>query len=122
LLASLAFAGTVVLTGTCASVVKNNTVNFSIANSGNDSAYGLIVNPYISGANVIGNYSIARLDPGSTANFAVRLSNITAKGTYVDYFVVDYQQGSSFFSAMFPCWLEFGVSATSPIYLNSYFL
>ena len=92
MLASLAFAGTVVLTGTCASVVKNNTVNFSIANSGNDSAYGLIVNPYISGANVIGNYSIARLDPGSTANFAVRLSNITAKGTYVDYFVVDYQQ------------------------------
>ncbi|MGC8676563.1 MAG: CARDB domain-containing protein [Candidatus Micrarchaeia archaeon] len=118
----MAFAGTVVLTGTCADVVKNSTVNFSIANSGNDSAYHLIVNPYISGANVIGNYSIARLNPGSAANFAVRLSNITAKGTYVDYFVVDYQQGNSFFSAMFSCWLEFGVSATSPIYLNSYFL
>ncbi len=115
------FAGTVTLTGTCKTFITNNSLSFSLANSGNDSAFDLIVNPYVTGANVVGNYSWSRLGPGSVANFSILLSNITAKGTYVDYIVVNYQQGNGFFSALFPCWLEFGVPATSQLYLSSAF-
>ncbi|MGC9157218.1 MAG: CARDB domain-containing protein [Candidatus Micrarchaeia archaeon] len=112
-----AFAGTVVLTGSCKTLVLNNTLNFSLSNSGNDSAYSVIVNPYISGAQVVGNYSTNLLSPGSTFNFSIKLANVTAKGTYVDYIIVAYQQGTSFFSVFFPCWLEFGVPATSELFV-----
>ncbi len=111
------FAGTVVLTGSCKTLVLNNTLNFSLLNSGNDSAYSVIVDPHISHAQVIGNYTASLLSPGSTLNFSIKLTNVTAKGTYVDYLIVAYQQGTSFFSVFFPCWLEFGVPATSELFV-----
>ncbi len=116
---SYSFAGTVVLTGSCTRFVTNNSFKFSITNSGNDSAYDLLINPYIANAAVAGNYSANILQPGTTANFSIRLSNVTAKGTYADYVVVTYSQGSSFFSTMFPCLLSFNNATTPEIYLST---
>ncbi|MEM3212245.1 MAG: CARDB domain-containing protein [Candidatus Micrarchaeaceae archaeon] len=122
LLLGSALASTVVLTGTCSGIVKNNTMYFLLANSGNGTAYSVTVSPYIADATVIGNYSASKLTPGSSANFSIRLANVTAKGSYGAYFIVAYQQGTQFFTALFPCLLYFGnVTATSQLSISSTF-
>lgn len=115
-------AGTVILTGTCTKVPTSNTILFSLQNSGNDTAYSLTLQPVVSNAVVIGNYSVSKLPPGSEINFTVRLANITARGIYGDYFIVAYEQGVNFFTAAFPCLLSFGnFNATSQILENAHF-
>ncbi|MEM3781382.1 MAG: CARDB domain-containing protein [Candidatus Micrarchaeaceae archaeon] len=122
LLLGTALASTVTLTGSCNGIVRNNTVQFSLANSGNGTALNVIVNPYIADAEVVGNYSLSDLVPNSSYNFSIRLTNVTAKGSYGDYFIVAYQQGTGFFSALFPCMMYFGnTSATSQLSVISSF-
>jgi hypothetical protein len=48
---------------------------------------------------------------------SVKLTNFGLNGSYVDAFYVTYQQGFSFFSAVFPCLVYINIKPTvSPIY------
>ena len=114
---NLAHAGTVTLTGSCNATLVNSSIVFSLSNSGNDSAYNLIISPIIEGATPVNtSYSISVLSPGQTKTLYVKLTNFGLDGTYVDAFYVTYQQGFSFFSAVFPCLVFINKSTVSPIY------
>ena len=63
-------------------------------------------------------YTIQELGPGKSYNVNMLLKNITANGTYLDYITVSYQQGSSVFSALFPCLESFYTNKQSQIILN----
>ncbi|MGC8479440.1 MAG: hypothetical protein ACP5M9_02115 [Candidatus Micrarchaeia archaeon] len=97
------YAGTVTLTGTCTKQLNNNYIIFNLSNSGNDAAYNLNIDPKISYATSNGHFYISSIGPDSSNNLNITLTNVTAKGTYVNYIVVSYQQSSSIFSAIFPC-------------------
>lgn len=120
-LLGITHAGTVVLTGTCSNYVTNNTIYFTLSNSGNDSAYNLILSPLLTNATPMNSsYSINALNPGQNVSVQVKLKNISMQGTYADVFVLAYQQGSSSFSAIFPCLLSYPRSTTSEIYSTAH--
>jgi len=120
-LLGITHAGTVVLTGTCSNYVTNNTIYFALSNSGNDSAYNLILSPLLTNATPMNSsYSINALNPGQNVSVQVKLKNISMQGTYADVFVLAYQQGSSSFSAIFPCLLSYPRSTTSEIYSTAH--
>ncbi len=112
-------AGTVSLTGTCTHALGSNTVAFGLANSGNDSAYSVHVLPSVEGAELANyTYYLGTVGPKHSVSTYVNLTNVTAIGTYADYFTVEYQQGSQVFVALFPCLLDFKVPADSNIILS----
>jgi len=114
---NLAHAGTVTLTGSCNATLVNSSIVFSLSNSGNDSAYNLIISPIIEGATPLNtSYAISMLPPGQTKTLSVKLTNFGLNGSYVDAFYVTYQQGFSFFSAVFPCLVYINKPTVSPIY------
>ena len=114
---NLAHAGTVILTGSCNATLVNSSIVFSLSNSGNDSAYNLIISPIVEGATPLNtSYSMNVLAPGQTKTIYVKLTNFGLNGSYVDAFYVTYQQGFSFFSAVFPCLVYINKLAVSPIY------
>jgi len=114
---NLAHAGTVTLTGSCNATLVNSSIVFSLSNSGNDSAYNLIISPLVEGATPLNkSYAISMLLPGQTKTLSVKLTNFGLNGTYVDAFYVTYQQGFSFFSAVFPCLVYINKPTVSPIY------
>jgi hypothetical protein len=120
-LLGITHAGTVVLTGTCYNYVTNNTIHFTLSNSGNDSAYNLILSPILTNATPMNSsYSINALNPGYNVSVQVKLKNISMQGTYADVFVLAYQQGFSSFSAIFPCLLSYPKSTTSEIYSTAH--
>jgi len=113
---NLVHAGTVTLAGSCNHNLVNSSIVFSLSNSGNDSAYNLIISPIIEGATPLNtSYSMNVLAPGQTKTIYVKLTNFGLNGTYVDTFVVAYQQGPSFFTAVFPCWVYINKPTTPPI-------
>lgn len=120
LFSGLAFAGTVSITGTCQSnLLPGNVLNFTIINTGNDTAYGLTLSPSISGASLLNNtYAISSLPPNIKVPILIPLVNIGVQGTYVDSFMLTYQQGTSTFTALFPCLINLGKATTSGIYLS----
>jgi len=114
---NLAHAGTVILTGSCNATLVNSSIVFSLSNSGNDSAYNLIISPLVEGATLLNtSYPINVLAPGQTKTIYVKLTNFGLNGSYVDAFYVTYQQGFSFFSAVFPCLVYINKPTVSPIY------
>jgi len=114
---NLAHAGTVILTGSCNATLVNSSIVFSLSNSGNDSAYNLIISPLVEGATPLNtSYPINVLAPGQTKTIYVKLTNFGLNGSYVDAFYVTYQQGFSFFSAVFPCLVYINKPTVSPIY------
>jgi len=114
---NLAHAGTVTLTGSCNATLVNSSIVFSLSNSGNDSAYNLIISPLVEGATPLNtSYPINVLAPGQTKTIYVKLTNFGLNGSYVDAFYVTYQQGFSFFSAVFPCLVYINKPTVSPIY------
>ncbi|MFP3215326.1 MAG: hypothetical protein RXR32_02130 [Candidatus Micrarchaeota archaeon] len=116
---NLVHAGTVVLTGSCNATLVNSSIVFSLSNSGNDSAYNLIISPIVEGATPLNtSYSINVLAPGQTNTIYVKLTNFGLNGTYADTFVVAYQQGFSFFTAVFPCLVSINKPTVSPIREN----
>lgn len=120
LLTEIASAGTVSLTGTCQSnLIGGNMLNFTLVNSGNDTAYNLQLSPVISGArpqNIV--YTINALAPNANTKFLIPLLNISLQGTFIDAFVATYQQGSQVFTALFPCAINMGKSTTSAVFLS----
>jgi len=114
---NLVHAGTVILTGSCNATLVNSSIVFSLSNSGNDSAYNLIISPIVEGATPLNtSYPMNVLAPGQTKTIYVKLTNFGLNGTYVDAFYVTYQQGFSFFSAVFPCLVFINKPTVSPIY------
>lgn len=117
-----ASAGTVTLTGTCSLLNPNSTtLQFSLQNSGNDSAFNLIALPTIHGATPANvSYSMGNLTPNSKAVVNIGISNITEAGGHPTSIVVDYAQGDSYFSTIFPCLLYFLNTTTPQISLATY--
>jgi hypothetical protein len=114
---NLVHAGTVTLTGSCNATLINSSIVFSLSNSGNDSAYNLIISPIVEGATPLNtSYAISVLPPGQTKTLFVKITNFGLNGTYADAFYVTYQQGFSFFSAVFPCLVFINKPTVSPIY------
>lgn len=112
-------AGTVILTGTCDSTLASgNAINFSLVNKGNDSAYSLMLSPIVFGAKPDNNtYSISSLSPNQNVTTMVHLVNITGKGSFVDAFILDYQQGQQTFTALFPCLVNIGNATSSELHI-----
>lgn len=118
-LLSIANAGTVTLSGSCQNYLVNNSIVFSLSNSGNDSAYNLLLSPLIFGAKPVNStYPILQLKPGETVTTYFRLTNFTLNGTYADAVIVSYQMGFSAFTAIFPCMVSIGRATVSPVYEN----
>lgn len=120
LLTGITSAGTVSLTGTCQSnLMGGNILNFTLINSGNDTAYNLQLSPIISGAKAENlSYPLGSLPSNQGATFLIPLTNITLQGTFIDALVATYQQGSDVFTALFPCAVNMGRSTTSAVFLS----
>ncbi|MCL5430029.1 MAG: hypothetical protein M1504_00960 [Candidatus Marsarchaeota archaeon] len=117
-----AYSGTVTLTGTCHSTLSSNYVNFTISNSGNDSATDMYVTPYLFG---MGNGSAASasyaglLGPGQNYSHSFYINSAPIHGTYAIGFITSYSQGGSAFSAAFPCLASFGAVEGSGISIGN---
>ncbi len=114
-------AGTVILSGSCATATSNNSLTFILSNSGNDTAANLVLVPYLSGATAKSNlYSIPSIGENSTIKFNVSFSPRGLAGTYSDYFVLGYEQGSGQeFSALFPCLVSIEKDTVSEVYASA---
>jgi len=121
ILTNIASAGTVSITGTCQSALQpGNTLNFTIINTGNDTAYNLLLTPFIFGAKAENSsYPIGSLPPNQGITTLIPLTNFSTAGTYTDYFTLAYQQGTSVFTALFPCIVNLGKPTTSGMYLTT---
>ena len=98
-------AGTVTLTGTCQSNLNHNgSINFSIANSGTESASAVVLQSYYAFSNrLTGTYSAAQISPDHAAVFDINSSIGNNTGSFAYYFLVTYQQGTQMFTVVFPC-------------------
>ncbi|MGA3020652.1 MAG: hypothetical protein ABSD68_01740 [Candidatus Micrarchaeales archaeon] len=114
-------AGTVTLTGSCKTIISNNaTANFSLLNSGNDTAFNLVITPFIVGVQQQQKaYTISSLGPGSEKSIDANFTGIKQSGTYGGYFYAAYQQGSDVFMAVFPCLLSFFRQTQTQVLLSS---
>ena len=128
-LISTAFAGTVTLTGTCSAKLNpNNTINFSISNSGTESASNLFIAsfPAFSGKQT-GYYSANQIAPGQHSMFSINATQGNMTGTFIYYFVATYAQGMQIFTVVFPCTVKnsdtypstIGISNLTVDYVNS---
>ena len=98
-------AGTVTLTGTCQSNLNpNGSINFSIANSGTESASSVVLQSYYAFSNKLtGTYSNSQISPDNAAIFDINSSIGNNTGSFAYYFLVTYQQGTQLFTVVFPC-------------------
>ncbi len=119
MMAFLAGASTVTLTGSCYSNVVNQTNNyiiFNLANSGNGTATNLLIEPIIEGASTSNaTLLIPLVAPGGRYSEKIYLSNFTMPGSYAERFVARYSQGSSTFTTLFPCIVNIETNAQSLI-------
>jgi hypothetical protein len=112
LLAGYAGAATVTLTGTCTGQIltpSNNTIYFYLSNTGNGTATNLLIVPRLSGLSTLeqsGNVSI--LYPNSNVSVSFATTNFSYPGTYVGGFYLQYSQGTSIYTATFPCAYSIG--------------
>ncbi len=114
-------AGTVILSGSCTGAVSNSNLTFILSNSGNDTAANLVLVPYLNGAIVKNDlYSIPSIGENSTVKLDVNFSAAGLPGTYSDYFILGYEQGSGQeFSALFPCLASIGKNTVSEVYASA---
>lgn len=121
LLSFTASAGTVVLTGTCiAPPANSSTVMFNIANSGNDTATQMVINPLVVGANISSrSVSIGQLAPGANTTIRVNITGLSEPGVHAGYFTAVYQQGGSIISTVFPCLMPVHASTNSSLELTA---
>jgi hypothetical protein len=109
LMFGIASAGTVTLTGSCRTMSHNMSINFTISNSGNDSAFHLVITPVLKNAEIQSSiYVIDSLGPDSSNTLEINVTKIDEKGISPAYFLTSYQQGTDVFSAIFPCLFTFG--------------
>lgn len=103
-------AGTVTLTGTCqSSLNSNSSINFSIANSGTESASSVVLQSYYAfSGRLTGTYSANQISPGHAALFDINSSTGSSPGSFAYYFIVTYRQGTQIFTVAFPCVVQSG--------------
>ncbi len=121
MLAGTASAGTVVLTCSCPSTILHNNVTFTLKNTGNDTASNLVLTPHIENAKLSqSSYTLSGIEENSTTHFSIGISNISVPGTYSDYFILAYEQGSGqAFTALFPCLLNMGNMTISEVFVTT---
>lgn len=121
LLAGFASAGTVTLTGTCGAYNSSaNAIPFRLSNSGNDSAYNLVIYPRIQNVQLSSAaYSIPNLGPASNALLNISVAKVTERGMAGAYFSAAYQQGSTVFTAVFPCLIPLLNITASQVFLSA---
>jgi hypothetical protein len=115
----MASADTITLTGTCSSGLINATndhIAFNLSNSGNGTATNILLIPQLSGASTYnGTVSANILPPDGSVLFSVPLSNFSYPGDYAENFLIEYDQGSSQFIALFPCLVPIIRGSQSPV-------
>ncbi len=109
------YAGTVTLTGTCTQQ-SQGLINFSLFNSGNDSALLVSVTPHVHAVNS-SVYTTNSIGPGQMFSFVVQTAQHN-NGSYVYYFSVRYSQTGSVFYAVFPCSTVFGNGTVGSVAMN----
>ena len=117
LLAAHAGASTVTLTGSCTSQVTgpaHNVFVFNLTNSGDGTAANFYLTPMLSGVSTSNSAILLPvIAPGSRYSESFYLYNFSMPGSYVEYFIADYTQGSSEFTTFFPCMLDVNQSSQS---------
>jgi hypothetical protein len=117
MLSAHAGASTVTLTGSCALQIVNTAHNafvFNITNYGNGTATDLYLTPVLSGASTLnGVVLLPVVAPEAHYSESFYLYNFSMPGSYVEYFIADYTQGSSEFTTFFPCMLDVNQSSQS---------
>ncbi|MGC8669598.1 MAG: hypothetical protein ACP5TL_00380 [Candidatus Micrarchaeia archaeon] len=119
-----AFASTTVtLSGSCQNLQINSSnpyLFFRLSNEGNGVASSVIVEPLFNGFSTYnGSFGINQLEPNSTYEFYFKLYNFSENGSFVEPIIVDYQQGSSSFAALFPCVVSVGKPTHSLLEVSS---
>ncbi len=116
-------ASTVTLTGTCYSGIisdKSNYIQFNLTNSGDGTATNLVITPIIEGARPNNTtISIPLVKPNTTYAEKVYMWNFTTVGSYVERFVVRYDQGTQQFTTVFPCLAYFFKGAQSQLTITA---
>ncbi len=119
----LSAAGTVSLTGSCPTSVINSTANyanFSLFNSGNETATGLLIVPKFPGATTYNSIlSLSSISPNQIVSEKIYFYNFSAPGSYSGSFTVQYTQDQNVFFALFPCTLDFLSSSPSRVTITS---
>ncbi|MDE1868407.1 MAG: hypothetical protein KGH60_00340 [Candidatus Micrarchaeota archaeon] len=118
LASSTAMASTVTLRGSCAPNYlvnqTNNYIPFNITNLGNGTATNLLIVPVLQGASTPNaTISIPIAGPGSSYAEKIFTSNYTVPGSYAEYFVTRYSQGTDTFVTIYPCLINIGQRAQS---------
>ena len=121
LLVGIASAGTVTITGICRNnLLPGNVLNFTLLNTGNDTAQNLILSPMLSGARPQNlTYPIPYLPPNLNITTLIKVVNITRDGSFPDALILTYQQGTSTFQTIFPCIVDIGMGTSSQLYLST---
>ncbi len=106
-LVQLPAASTVTLTGTCSASIINQSSNyfsFNLSNSGDGAATSMLLVPQIGGATTSNlTATIPLVAPGSNYTTKFYLSNFTEPGSYADYLMASYSQGTDTYVTVFPC-------------------
>ncbi len=106
-LSAISSAYTVTLTGSSSLGAITNAhsyMTFNLSNSGDGPAQQVAISPIISGATT--NQSeiyIPSLNANTSNVSKIYLQNLSSNGTYIESFVVVYNQGSSTFVTLYPC-------------------
>jgi hypothetical protein len=115
MLSAHAGASTVTLTGGCAPQVVDSAHNafvFNLTNYGNGTATDLYLTPVLSGASTFnGIMLLPVVAPGAHYSESFYLYNFSMPGTYAEYFLASYTQGSEVFTTFFPCLLNVNQSS-----------
>ncbi|MDE1825740.1 MAG: hypothetical protein KGH61_04260 [Candidatus Micrarchaeota archaeon] len=121
LLVGIVSAGTVTITGICRNnLLPGNVLNFTLLNTGNDTAQNLILSPVLSGAHPQNlTYPIPSLPPYVNVTTLIKVVNITRNGSFPDALILSYQQGTSTFQTIFPCIVDIGIGTSSQLYLST---
>jgi hypothetical protein len=120
LLFGIATAGTVTLTGSCATKsFEGGDMHFNLSNSGNDTAYNLVITPFLKNVRLlVPFYTVSSLGPNSNVTLDVDVNGITESGVSTGYFLTSYQQGTDVFSAVFPCLYTLGTTTSSQVLIS----
>ncbi len=116
-----AMASTVTLRGACSTYASGNYLNFTINNSGNGTAFDVILTPNLEYATpAYAAYYMGNLTPNSSKGIRIGMENISMQGTFVNYMIAAYGQGNGqVFTAMFPCITYIGNATQSVLYLSA---
>ncbi len=121
-LSSLSGAYTVTLTGGCplsTITPSHNYITFNLSNSGDGPAQQVAILPHIIGADTNASALLLAAINASSYNVSrVYLQNVSESGTYVDYFLVSYQQGSNTYVTTYPCMVYINKYSQSTILLS----